>query len=86
MTSWLGGATQFALLATPARLAGAHGGVLPGPARVAEFAEDLAQPVVHFRQGGGPVGKIGIRERGETGDGRVHSGITGGDRSKQRSF
>jgi hypothetical protein len=70
---------QFALLAAPAGFAGAHGSALPWPVRVAEFAEDLAQPVVHFRQDGGPVGEVGIRERGETGDGRIHSGITGGD-------
>jgi hypothetical protein len=41
---------------------------------------------VYFRQDAGPVGKVGIRERGETSDGRIHSGITGGDRSKQQSF
>jgi len=34
---------------------------LAWPAPVAEFAEDLAQPVVHFLQDRGPVGKVGIR-------------------------
>jgi hypothetical protein len=86
MTSWLDPGAQFALLAAPAGLAGEHGSGLPLPARVAEFAEDLTQPVVYFRQDGGPVGKVSIRERGETSDGRIHSGITGGDRSKQQSF
>jgi hypothetical protein len=42
VTSWLDPGAQFALLATPAGLAGAYGGGLPRPARVAEFAEDLA--------------------------------------------
>jgi hypothetical protein len=34
---------------------------LSRPARVAEFAEDLAQPVVDFLEDRGPVGEIGVR-------------------------
>jgi hypothetical protein len=34
---------------------------LPGPARVAEFAEDLAQPVMDFLEDRGPAGEIGVR-------------------------
>jgi hypothetical protein len=34
---------------------------LPGPARVAEFAEDLAEPVMDFPEDRGPVGEIGVR-------------------------
>ena len=56
-----GARVKFPLLAAPAGLAGAHGGGLPRPARVAEFAEDLAQPVVDFLEDRGPVGEIGVR-------------------------
>ena len=52
---------KFPLLAAPAGLAGAHGGGLPRPARVAEFAEDLAQPVVDFLKDRGLAGEIGAR-------------------------
>ncbi|HXT89896.1 MAG TPA: hypothetical protein VN714_11645 [Trebonia sp.] len=61
MAPRLDGAAQFVLLAAPAWLAGAHGTGLSWPARVAEFAEDFAQPVVHFLQDGRPVGEVGIR-------------------------
>lgn len=56
-----GARVKFPLLAAPAGLAGAHRGGLPRPARVAEFAEDLTQPVVDFLEDRGPAGEIGVR-------------------------
>lgn len=56
-----GARVKFPLLAAPAGLAGAHGGGLSRPARVAKFAEDLAQPVMDFLEDRGPAGEIGVR-------------------------
>jgi hypothetical protein len=42
---------EHALLAAPARLTGVW---------VAEFAEDLAQSVVHALKDGGPVGEVTV--------------------------
>jgi hypothetical protein len=49
------------------------------PARVAEFAQDLAQAVVHFLKERGLVAQVGVRQRGEACDGRIHARIAGGN-------
>jgi hypothetical protein len=77
------GDAELALLAGAA---GARGGGGRLPARVAELAEDLAQPVVHFLQDGGPLGQVHVLERGKTLDGRVDPGVAGGGESRLHPF
>ena len=74
------------LLARPAGLARAHRGGRPWPARVAELAEDLAQPVVHPLKDGGPLGQVHVLKRGEPADGRVDATVTGGGERRPNSF
>jgi hypothetical protein len=82
----LKGAAKLALLAAPARLAGARRIGRSRPARFAELAEDLAQPVVHCLEDGRPLGQVHVLERGETADGRVDAGVTGGGESRPNPF
>jgi hypothetical protein len=77
------GAAELPLLAALAR---ARGGGRRLPARVAELAEDLAQPVVDLLEDGGPVGQVHVVERGEPADGRVDTGVTGGGESRPNPF
>jgi hypothetical protein len=70
----------------PAGLARARGGGRPWPVRVAELAEDLAQPVVHPLKDGRPLGQVYVLERGEPVDGRVDARVTGGGESRPNSF
>jgi hypothetical protein len=77
---------ELALLAAPARLARARRDGRPWPARVAELAEDLAQPVVHSLKHGRPLGQFHVLKRGEPLDGRVDPGVTGGGESRPNSF
>jgi hypothetical protein len=80
------GRAELALLAAPAGLARAHRDGGPRPARVAELAEDLAQPVVHSLKYGRPPGQVHVLKRGEPLDGRVDPGVTGGGESRPNSF
>ena len=86
LAPWLKGTAQLALLAVPAGLARAHGAGRSRPARVAELAEDLAQPVVDGLKDGRPLGQVHVLKRGEPADGRVHPGVTGGGESRPNSF
>ena len=82
----LNGTAQLALLAVACRARpGARGG-RPWPARVAELAEDLAQPVVDALKDGGPLGQVHVLKRGEPADGRVDARVTGGGESRPNSF
>lgn len=58
---------KLALLARPAWFA-----------RVAQLAENLAQPVVDSFKDGGPLPEVDVVKRGESSDGRVHAVVTGG--------
>jgi hypothetical protein len=80
-------AAKLALLAALARARGG-GGRAAGAAvaRVAEFAEDLAQPVVYLLEHGRLVGQVHVIERGEPADGRVDPGVTGGGESRPNPF
>jgi hypothetical protein len=69
-----------------AAFAWAGGGGRRLPAGITELAEDLAQPVVHLLQDGGPVGQVHVVERGEAADGRVDPGVTGGGESRPNPF
>jgi hypothetical protein len=51
---------ELALLAGPAGLARARRDGRPGAARVAELAEDLAQPVVHSLKYVRPLGQVHV--------------------------
>ena len=80
---------QLSLLAAPARLAwpgGAAGGGRAGAARVAEFAEDFAEPVVHLFEDGGPVVEVDLVEVGKPSDGLVDARIAGGGESHPGPF
>jgi SCP-2 sterol transfer family len=52
----------------------------------AELAENLAEPVVHGLERGGPVVERQVVKVGETGDGLVHPGVTGAFGSRLRTF
>ena len=82
----LNGTAQLALLAVPAGLARAHGAGRSRPARVAELAEDLAQPVVDGLKDGRPLGQVHVLKRGEPADGRVDARVTGGGERRPNSF
>jgi hypothetical protein len=86
LAPWLKGTAQLALLAAPAGLARARGAGGSRPTRVAELAEDLAQPVVDGLKDGRPLGQVHVLKRGEPADGRVHPGVTGGAESRPNSF
>ncbi|MGH3260738.1 MAG: hypothetical protein ACRDNS_01965, partial [Trebonia sp.] len=59
---------------------------LAAPVRLAELAEDLAQPIVYSTEDGGSLGKVRVRKRGQARDGRVDPRVTGGDRRRPKSF
>ena len=86
LASWLNGTAQLGLLAAPAGLTRAHRAGRSRPARVAELAEDLAQPVVDSLKDGRPLGQVHVLKRSEPAYGRVHPGVTGGDESRPNSF
>jgi hypothetical protein len=48
-----------------------------GPSGVAEFAEDLPEPVVHRLEDGRTVGQVRVFQAGESGDGLVDAGVSG---------
>jgi hypothetical protein len=54
--------------------------------RVAQFAEDFAELVVHRFKYCGPVVKVYLVEVGKPGDGLVDAGIPGGDESHPGPF
>jgi hypothetical protein len=83
---WPDGTAELVLLAWPAWLARPRGDGSTRPARVAELAEDLAQPVVDSFKDGGPFGEVHILKRGEAGDGRVDARITGGGERRPSSL
>ena len=83
---WLNGTAQLGLLAAPAGLARAHRAGRSRPARVAELAEDLAQPVVDGLKDGRPLSQVHVLKRGEPAYGRVDPGVTGGGESRPNSF
>ena len=70
----------------PAGLAWARGDDGADPVRIAEFAEDLAQPVVDFLEDGRPLGDVNVLKRGEPRDGRVDAGIARRGESRPRPF
>jgi hypothetical protein len=77
------------LFAAPPGLARAGGAARGGrarTARVAKFAEDLAEPVVHLFEDRGPVVEVDLVEVGKPGDGLVDAGIPGGDESHPGPF
>jgi hypothetical protein len=86
LTPWLKGTAQLALLAAPARLTRTHGAGRSRPARVAELAEDFAQPVVDGLEDGRPLGQVHVLKRGEPADGRVHPGVTGAGENRPNPF
>ena len=59
------------LLAATAGLTGMRRVARTWPARLAELAEDLAQPVVDSLENGRPFGQVRVLKRGEPPDGRV---------------
>ena len=67
------------LLAAMAGLTGMRRVVRTWPARLAELAEDLAQPVVDVLEDRWPVGQVHVLDRGQLLDGRVDARVTGGD-------
>jgi hypothetical protein len=73
-------AAQLALLAPLARASGAEA------LRIAEFAEDPAQPVVDFLKDGRPLGHVNVLKRGKPLDGRVDARVTRGGESWPRPF
>jgi hypothetical protein len=78
--------TQLVLLAWPAWLARPRGDGGSRSARVAQLAEDLAQPVVDSFEHGRPFGEFHVLKRGEPADGRVDARVTGGGQSRPNSF
>jgi hypothetical protein len=71
---------QLTLLAGPAGLA------RRGPGAVAEFAEDLAQLVVHRGQDRRPLVEVEVIQGGQPLDGRVDPGVSGGGQSRPHLF
>ena len=71
-------------LARPDRLT--RSDLLTRPARLTEFAEDLAQLVVHRLEHGRVLIERQFAEPGQRGDGLVHAGVAGGLGSRHRTF
>jgi hypothetical protein len=82
-------ARQHPLLARAAGLTRASrpaGGALGLAAGVAELAEDLAEPVVHLFEDGGPLVEIDLVEVGKPLDGLIDPGIPGRGESRPSRF